>query len=481
DTPAAQLPTSQVINDTTHGVMRMTLHAGSYAWSFVPDEGVFTDSGTAGCHGQPDVTAPATTVACNGAACLLGWYTNTVQATLTPTDNLGGSGVAKTFYTTNGTTPTTSSAVYGGAITIPATSTVKYFSVDNSGNVEPVRSQVIQIDSRAPTSSISCNNLACSSSGYLNSASISLTSTDGAGGSGVASTHYTTDGSDPSLSSPTYTAAFVVHSTTTVKYRSWDVAGNIEATATQVITVATDAPPDAVLAVSPSSGLAPLTVTADASGSTDTDPTPIASYTYSWGDGTTALTTTASTASHRYTKTGTFTLTLTVKDRANLSSTATKQVISQANLISNSGFESNTNTWTTGSSTVKLTRGFLIAHSGLASAQLTNSGTSAQTCVLKGSRNFVAKTAAGTYTASLWVRGGTSGATLTLQLAELSGTTVIGSASATLALTTNWQQIKLTYVARSPGATALNLLASVASVARTTTAFYADDAVLVLG
>jgi peptidoglycan/xylan/chitin deacetylase (PgdA/CDA1 family) len=481
DTPAAQLPTSQVLNDTTHGVLRMTLHAGSYDWSFVPDEGTFTDTGTANCHGQPDVTAPATVMTCNGTTCSAGWYTDTVQATLTAVDNTGGSGVAKTYYTTDGSTPTTSSTVYSGPFAVPATSTVKYFSVDNSGNVEPVRSQVIQIDSKAPTTSINCNNLACSSTAYLNSASVSLTSTDGAGGSGVASTHYTTDGSDPSLSSPTYTAAFVIRSTTTVKYRSWDRAGNVEATGTQVITVATDAPPVAVLAVSPSSGLAPLTVTADASGSTDTDPTPIAGYTYNWGDGTTALTTTASTATHRYTKTGTFTLTLTVKDRANLSSMASKQVISQANLISNSGFESSTNAWTTGSSTVRLARTLLTAHSGLASAQVSNAGTSAQTCVLKGSPNFVGKTAAGTYTATLWVRGATSGATLTMQLAELSGTTVVGSASASLALTTSWQQVKVSYVARSPGATALNLIAAVGSVARNATAFYADDAVLVLG
>jgi hypothetical protein len=101
--------------------------------------------------------------------------------------------------------------------------------------------------------------------------------------------------------------------------------------------------------------------------------------------------------------------------------------------------------------------------------------------VLKGSPNFVGKTAAGTYTATLWVRGATSGATLTMQLAELSGTTVVGSASASLALTTSWQQVKVSYVARSPGATALNLIASVGSVARNATAFYADDAVLVLG
>ena len=62
-------------------------------------------------------------------------------------------------------------------------------------------------------------------------------------GSGISSTHYTTDGTDPTLSSPAYTGAFNVNgasTSTTVKFRSWDYAGNAEAVNTQVI----QAPPD---------------------------------------------------------------------------------------------------------------------------------------------------------------------------------------------------------------------------------------------
>ena len=50
DTPGTEVPTSQVLNNTTHGVIRITLHNGSYDWKFVPDEGTFTDSGTTSCH-----------------------------------------------------------------------------------------------------------------------------------------------------------------------------------------------------------------------------------------------------------------------------------------------------------------------------------------------------------------------------------------------------------------------------------------------
>ncbi len=44
-------PNSQVRNSTTFGVLRITLHATSYSWQFVPEAGhTFTDSGTTNCH-----------------------------------------------------------------------------------------------------------------------------------------------------------------------------------------------------------------------------------------------------------------------------------------------------------------------------------------------------------------------------------------------------------------------------------------------
>ena len=58
--------------------------------------------------------------------------------TLTPTDAL--SGAAATYYTTNGTTPTTASTQGTSiALTTAGTYTIKYFSVDAAGNAEPVK------------------------------------------------------------------------------------------------------------------------------------------------------------------------------------------------------------------------------------------------------------------------------------------------------------------------------------------------------
>ena len=96
-----------------------------------------------------DSTAPATTdnTASIGSTCK-----NTTQTvTLTPTDS--ASGAATTYYTTNSTTPTTSSS-QGTSISLATdgTYTIKYFTVDNVGNTETVKTGVstICIDKTAP-------------------------------------------------------------------------------------------------------------------------------------------------------------------------------------------------------------------------------------------------------------------------------------------------------------------------------------------
>jgi acid phosphatase type 7 len=52
---------SEVRDTDTYGVLKLTLHADSYDWQFVPEAGkTFTDSGTDKCHGE---TSPANTLA----------------------------------------------------------------------------------------------------------------------------------------------------------------------------------------------------------------------------------------------------------------------------------------------------------------------------------------------------------------------------------------------------------------------------------
>jgi hypothetical protein len=187
---------------------------------------------------QIDTIKPTTTITCNNATCSTGWYQASVTVRLPASDSSGGSGVAATYYTTDGSTPTTSSTRYTAAFSIAQTRTVKYFSIDQAGNAEAVKSQLIRIDGAAPTTTISCNGGTCASKTYPSPVSVTLNATDGSGSSGVSSTHYTIDGTTPTLTSPTYAGAFTLSATATVRFRSWDVAGNVESVKSRKITVA---------------------------------------------------------------------------------------------------------------------------------------------------------------------------------------------------------------------------------------------------
>ena len=64
---AAPLPNSEVRNDDTFGVLKLTLHAGTYDWEFVPEAGKsFSDSGTGSCHEAPPPAPPSPTLFSDG-------------------------------------------------------------------------------------------------------------------------------------------------------------------------------------------------------------------------------------------------------------------------------------------------------------------------------------------------------------------------------------------------------------------------------
>jgi parallel beta-helix repeat protein len=250
-------------------------------------------------------------------------------------------------------------------------------------------------------------------------------------------------------------------------------------TATKQVTVfGSDRPPTAALSVTPSSGMISLPVTADASASSDAEG-PIASYTFDFGDGSPVVGPQAgATAGHTYTSAGTYTVTVTVRDSAGQPAQATSQVVARANLVGNPGFETSTSGWNTsgGGTTVSLAR-VAGGHSGGWAAQLTNTGTAAATCLLNDSPNWVPTTASGTYTGTLWARADTAGADLKLRFREYSGSTLVGSQTTQVTLTTSWQQVTVTYVPGAPGASTLDFNAYVVGAAPGT-GFYADDALI---
>jgi peptidoglycan/xylan/chitin deacetylase (PgdA/CDA1 family) len=193
---------------------------------------------------QIDTVAPSSSIKCNAAACSGGFYASTVPVTLTATDNGGGSGVAAIRYTTNGADPTaTTGTVYGGAFSLSSTTTLKYRAFDAAGNAEPVNAAVLQIDTTAPTTAITCNGATCSAAPYAGTVSVVLAASDDPGGSGVTSIRYTTNGTDPTSTTGTiYTTAFAVSATTTVKYRAFDASGHAEAVNARLIQIDTAAP-----------------------------------------------------------------------------------------------------------------------------------------------------------------------------------------------------------------------------------------------
>jgi hypothetical protein len=80
-----------------------------------------------------DTIAPSTTASHAG-----GTYDSAQSVTLSCDDDTG-SGCAATYYTTDGSEPTTSSTQYSTAINISSDTALKFFSVDSAGNSETVQ------------------------------------------------------------------------------------------------------------------------------------------------------------------------------------------------------------------------------------------------------------------------------------------------------------------------------------------------------
>jgi acid phosphatase type 7 len=105
--------------------------------------------------------------------------------------------------------------------------------------------------------------------------------------------------------------------------------------------------PTAALSVTPSSGTAPLAVTADASASTDAENN-IATYSFDFGDGSAVVGPQAgATATHTYTTAGTYTAAVTVTDSGSLTGTASQTIsVGTANTAPTAALTASPNTGT---------------------------------------------------------------------------------------------------------------------------------------
>ncbi|NOK05185.1 MULTISPECIES: chitobiase/beta-hexosaminidase C-terminal domain-containing protein, partial [Myxococcus] len=190
-----------------------------------------------------DRTSPTTTATPAG-----GTYRSTQSVVLACTDNADGSGCAATYYTLDGSAPTTSSLRYTAAISISSSATLRFFSVDLAGNAEPAKSEQYTLDTVAPVTTVSPGG-----GSYTDAVTVTLSCSDS--GSGCRETRYTLDGSTPGTGSTQYREPFTLGSTTTVRFYSVDAAGNAEAPGTATFTLVGSAdtePPNTV--ANPASG-----------------------------------------------------------------------------------------------------------------------------------------------------------------------------------------------------------------------------------
>jgi PKD repeat protein len=239
---------------------------------------------------------------------------------------------------------------------------------------------------------------------------------------------------------------------------TFTAANALSGSTSTVITVQNvNQPPVASLVVTPSTGNAPLAVTADASGSSDADGT-IATYRFDFGDGTIVGPQTAPTAAHTY-GAGNWTASVTVTDNEGSSHTRSQAIIVAAvppepNLVGNPSFEVNTDGWAgvAGATLSRAAGGF---DGGFALRAASSSGTG--TIEVNDMPNWVASTATAgaTYRFTAWVKAGTGAGSVRLRVREFVGTKASGGPkqSNSVTLSTTWQLVTLDVVTKDVGST----------------------------
>ncbi len=135
-----------------------------------------------------------------------GTYTSAQSVTLS--DSTSG---ATIYYTTNGTTPTTSSTVYSGAIAVSSgIVTIEALGAKSGDTNSSVASATYTINISTPT--VATPTFSPAAGTYTSAQSMTLSdSTSGA------TIYYTTNGSTPTTSSTVYSGAISVSSTTTIE------------------------------------------------------------------------------------------------------------------------------------------------------------------------------------------------------------------------------------------------------------------------
>jgi chitobiase/beta-hexosaminidase-like protein len=135
-----------------------------------------------------------------------GGGTYSTAQTVTISDATAGAAI---YYTTNGTTPTTSSTVYTGGITVSSSETINAMAVASGYGNSAVGNAAYTIQSQVPAAATPT----FSPAGGTYSTAQTVTISDATGGATI---YYTTNGTTPTTSSTVYTGAITVSSSETI-------------------------------------------------------------------------------------------------------------------------------------------------------------------------------------------------------------------------------------------------------------------------
>ncbi len=177
-----------------------------------------------------DGNAPTTTASLSPPA-VGGFHRAPTTVTLTASDGAGSGAIAIQYQLDGSGTRT-----YTGPFQVPTSGphTLTYRAVDLTGLVETTKTLTFTSDGYAPSSKATLSPSTITGF-YSNPTTVTLSATDNAGGSGVASIEYLLD----SGSWTTYTGPFAVsgNGSHTVQFHATDNAGNVEAIKSKSFTI----------------------------------------------------------------------------------------------------------------------------------------------------------------------------------------------------------------------------------------------------
>ncbi len=192
---------------------------------------VYTTGGSA-VPGATPVTKTFT-IAVSGVAAptfsvATGYYATSQNVTLTAAAG------ASIYYTTDGTLPTVASTAYSTAIPV-ATTTTLYAIAVVGGGVSPIATAIYTIPApaSAPVAPTATPTFSVASGAFETAQTVTIACTTTG-----AVIRYTTDGSNPTATSPIYTAPVALSSTTTLKAMAMKTGMGDSALATSTYTIA---------------------------------------------------------------------------------------------------------------------------------------------------------------------------------------------------------------------------------------------------